>query len=120
MKKKRIRETLAVVLVISILSACAGPKQEGGSEPAASAEPEGTRTEEPAASAEDAANQEDALSETVSNNEDTVQGNLSGAAGELRITEMRTHFRRKNWKRSWREWNRLTGPIRENGPNFWA
>lgn len=82
MKKKRIRETLAVVLVISILSACAGPKQEGGSEPAASAEPEGTRTEEPAASAEDAANQEDALSETVSNNEDTVQGNLSGADGE--------------------------------------
>ncbi len=82
MKKKRIRETLAVVLVISILSACAGPKQEGGSEPAASAEPEGTRTEEPAASAEDVANQEDALSETVSNNEDTVQGNLSGADGE--------------------------------------
>ena len=46
MKRKRIGKVLAVVLAVSILSACAGP--EGGSGPETAAEPEETRTEEAA------------------------------------------------------------------------
>lgn len=58
MREKRIGRILAIVLIISILSACAGPKQESTNAPGASEASNGTRTEDSAAAGQGEAGQE--------------------------------------------------------------
>lgn len=97
MKKKGIRGVLAAVLVVSLLSACTGPKQESENTPGASAEPkgentpeesaepEGPQTEEAEGSAQEqgGAGQEDTLDSADSaDNMETDEGNTDKVDAE--------------------------------------